>query len=161
MGNRAAWSAAGGVVASVSAANAAALAVAATPAHSGVAIWPAYLFGAVALCGLYLLVAPLLRWWPFRGPGSVAELLDERIREGRDARERIIRSPMESLEAAGELATWTLRTANLLHELHPAIADRFLLASADHNAFSGQALQIQTINAKLAVLTDARTGMAS
>jgi hypothetical protein len=36
-----------------------------------------------------------------------------------------------------------------------------MLASGDEGSFSGQALVIQTINAKLAVLTEARKSMAS
>jgi hypothetical protein len=39
------------------------------------------------------------------------------------------------------------------------IADRFLLASGNDASFSGQALLIQDINAKLAVLTEARTAI--
>jgi len=53
---------------------------------------------------------------------------------------------------------WNARTANLLQHHYPAILDRFLLASADPARFSGQALLIQSIDAKLAVLTEARTG---
>lgn len=148
-------------MAAVSGTNTVALAIAAASAHSGIPPWPAYIFGVITLCGIYVIAAPLVRWWPFTAPGSVADLLDERVRAGRDARERIIFQPMESLEAEGEAARWILRTANLLHDYYPAIADRFLLASGDDASFSGQALVIQTINAKLAVLTDARTRIAS
>jgi hypothetical protein len=158
--SRAAWSATGGgVIASVSGANTAALAIAAASAHSGVPVLLAFIFGAVALCGVYLLVSPLLRWWPFSGPSSVAELLDERIKAGRETRDRITFQPFGPLEAAGEASRWILRTANLLDEFYPAIADRLLLASGSSDAFSGQALVIQTINAKLGVLTKARESM--
>jgi hypothetical protein len=158
--NRTAWSAAGGTVMTVAAGAAITVWLAAAPAHSGVSSWPAYVFSVVALGGAYLLVAPLIRWWPFRGPGSVADLLDERIRAGRDSRERITYQQLKPLEEARVAAEWMLRTANLLHEHYPAIADRFLLASGDEGSFSGQALLIQNINAKLAVLSEARKGMS-
>jgi hypothetical protein len=152
---------AGGTVLTVSTGAAITVALAAAPRHSGISAWPAYVFGAVALCGLYLLVSPLLRWWPFAGPSSVADLLDQRIRAGRDARERITYHQLAPMEEAGEAATWVLKTANLLHDYYPAIADRFVLAEGDQNSFSGQALVIQTINAKLAVLTEARTAIST
>jgi hypothetical protein len=50
---------------------------------------------------------------------------------------------------------------NTLHARYPAVADRFILASGDENSFSGQALLIQTLNAKLSVLGQAREGMSS
>jgi hypothetical protein len=157
--NRGAWSTAGGVLFGASLGSAVTLAVAAAPARSGVASWPAYVFGGIALLGLYLLVAPLARSWPFARPGSAAEVIDRCIRAGREARERITYERLAPLRAAGEAAEWTLRTANLLHDYYPAAADRFVLASGDESSFSGQALLIQTINAKLTVLTDARTGL--
>ena len=58
---------------------------------------------------------------------------------------------------AAVAAEWTLRAANRLREHYPAIKDRFLPAAGNEENFSGQALVIQTINAKLAVPTDART----
>jgi hypothetical protein len=39
--------------------------IAVAPADSKLPAWPIYLFGAVALFGLYCLLAPLLRWWPW------------------------------------------------------------------------------------------------
>ena len=157
--SRAAWSGAGVAVFTVAGGAAITLAIAAASPNSGVSSFPAYIFGAVAFCGLYVLVAPLLRWWPFRAPGSVADLLDERIRAGREARERITYHQLGWVEEANEAARWILKTANLLHARYPAIADRFLLAEGNEDSFSGQALAIQTINAKLAVLADARTGV--
>jgi hypothetical protein len=145
----------------VSVAAATTVAVAAAPRHSGVAIWPAYAFGVISVGGLYLLLSPLLRWWPFAGPASVGDLLDQQIRAGRDARERIIYGRLDSMAEASEAAAWTLATANLLHVNCPAIADNFLFAAGDQRSFSGQALLVQTVNAKLAVLTAARTGLAS
>ena len=152
-----AWSAAGGVVLTVAATAAITVSVAAAPANSGISTWPVYVFGLVAVAGLYLLVAPLARWWPFAAPGAAAQFLDDRIRAGRDVRERITYYKLKPLEEAGEVGLWILRTANLLHEHYPAIADDFLLASGDESQFSGQALLIQNVNAKLAVLTEART----
>jgi hypothetical protein len=158
--NRAAWSAVGAAVMTVSAGAAVTLWLAAAPAHSGVSSWPAYVFAIAAVAGAYVCIAPLLRFWPFTAPSSIAGLLDECIRTGRDARERITYQQLKPLEEAGEVAQWTLRTANLLHSHYPAIADRFLLASGDEGSFSGQALLIQTLVAKLSVLGEAREGMS-
>jgi hypothetical protein len=113
--NRAAWSAVGAAVMTVAAGAAVTLWLAAAPAHSGVSSWPAYVFAIMALAGAYLLVAPLLRCWPFTAASSIAGLLDECIRAGRDVRERITYQRLKPLEEAGEVAHWTLRTANLLH----------------------------------------------
>jgi hypothetical protein len=161
MDARAAWSAAAGVVTAVSGTNAVGWSVGAAAAHSPLPVWPAYVFGAMSLGGLYCVVAPLLRLWPFRGIRSVRELLDDYIRRGREARDRIIYRRLDDLAAAGEAAEWTLRTTNGLHARFPAITDAFLLAAGNHQAFSGQALIIQTMNAKLAVLTSARTGLGA
>lgn len=139
--------------------NAVAWAFGATAAHSPLPVWPAYVFGALTVCGLYCVVGSLVPVWPFRRFQSVAELLDDYIRQGRDARERITHEGLESLDAAGVVAHWTLRTANGLHVRFPAIADEFLLAAGNDQAFSGQALQIQTMNAKMAVLGKARKGL--
>jgi hypothetical protein len=84
-----AGSGAGAAVLTVSAGAAITLAIAAASPHSGVSSLPAYIFGAVAIISLYILAAPLLRCWPFTAPGSVADLLDERIRASREARERM------------------------------------------------------------------------
>jgi hypothetical protein len=158
--NRGAWSAVGAAVMTVAAGAAVTTWLAAAPARSGVSNWPAYVFAVVALAGAYLLVAPLTRCWPFTAPSSIPGLLDECIRAGRDARERITYEQLKPLEEAREVAQWTLRTANRLHAHYPAIADRFLLASGDESSFSGQALLIQTVNAKLSVLGEARTGIS-
>jgi hypothetical protein len=157
--NRAAWSAAGGVVLVCCASNAVVWIGAAAVPRSGLPGWPAAAFGVAAVAGLYGLIAPLVGLPPFRGFGSVAELLDACIREGRDARERILREPLDDWGIARETATWTLQTANRLHESFPAIADAFLLAAGDESRFSGQALAIQRVNAKLAVLINARTAL--
>jgi hypothetical protein len=96
--------------------NTVAWAVGATAADSSLPTWPAYVFGVMALAALYVLGASLGRVWPFhRLALAPAELLDDCIRRGRDARARIIHERLESWEAARE-AAWTLRMANLLHE---------------------------------------------
>ena len=139
--------------------NAVAWAVGATATGSPLPAWPAYAFGVLAGVGLYTLVASLVPLWPFGRVQTVAELLDDYIRRGRDARERILSEPLERFEAAGVVAEWVLRTSNGLHERFPAIADEFLLASANEQAYSGQALQIQIIVQKMAVLSKARKGL--
>lgn len=123
--------------------------------------WPAYVFGLMTLAALYVLGASLGRKWPFHHLAlPPAELLDDCIRRGRDARARIIHERLDDWEAAREAAGWTLRTANLLHEQFPAIADEFLLATGDEEQFSGQALAVRTLAVKLAVLAAARKGLA-
>jgi len=108
--------------------NAVAWAVGATAANSSLPAWPAYVFGVMTLVALYMLGAALGRAWPFhRLRLAPAELLDDCIRRGRDARARIIHERLDSWEAAREAADWTLRTANLLHEQFPAIADESCL----------------------------------
>ena len=138
--------------------NAAAWAVGAAAAESHLPAWPAYAFGGLALLGVYVTAASLARLWPFhRLAMEPAELLDDCIRRGRDARARITYEGLDTWRAAREAAEWTLRTANLLHDHYPAVADEFLLASGDEQQFSGQALAIRTLAVKIAVLSEART----
>jgi hypothetical protein len=139
--------------------NAVAWAVGAAATHSPLPAWPAYAFGVLAVGGLYCLVASLARRWPFGRVQSVAELLDDYIRRGRDARDRITFEELGPLEAAHVVAEWVWRTANGLHEWFPAIADEFLLAAGDDQTLYGPALQSQTVNAKMAVLAKARKGL--
>jgi hypothetical protein len=47
----------------------------------------------------------------------------------------------------------------LLHRHFPAIADEFMLATASEEHFSGQVLVIRVLNAKMAVLSQARKGL--
>jgi hypothetical protein len=95
--------------------------VGASAENSTLPAWPAYVFGVMTLAALYVLGAALARQWPFhRLALAPAELLDDCIRRGRDARARIIYERLDDWEAAREAATWTLRTANLLHEQFPA-----------------------------------------
>jgi hypothetical protein len=159
MDERAAWSTAGWAIFAFAGTNAIGWLVGASPAHSPLPHWPAIVFGAFALAALYLAIAPLLRLRPFQGPRSVPEMLDTAIREGREARERVTYESLAPLDKAAVAAEWTLRTSNQLHRRFPAIADEFILAAGDQNHFSGQALLIQTINAKMAVLVRARTGL--
>ena len=101
--------------------------------------------------------AALAGWPPFhRLSMAPAELLDDRIRRGRDARARIIYEKLDHWEAAREAAEWTLRTANLLHAHYPAIADEFLLASGNEEHNADQALAVNTLAAKIDVLARAR-----
>ena len=69
--------------------NAVAWAVGAGSSHSPLPMWPAFAFGALAVCAFYCVIAAIVRLWPFRRLRSVPELLDDFIREGRDARSRI------------------------------------------------------------------------
>jgi len=159
MDDRAGWSTAVLAIFAFAGTNAIGWLIGASTEHSPLPIWPAIVFGAFALAGAYLGLAPLVRRWPFRAPRSVPEVLDDAIRAGRDARDRLVQERLRGFDAAGVAAEWTLRVGNQLHRRFPAIADEFVLAAGDRNAFSGQALLIQTINAKLAVLAKARTGL--
>jgi hypothetical protein len=161
VGERTAWSAAGGAVAAVAGTNAATWAVAAYAAHSPLPRWPAYTFGLLAVLALYVLIASLVPLPPFGRIRSVPELLDEYIRDGQDRRDRIVTESLSGMDAAAVGAEWMLVVANGLRARFPAIKDEFLLASGDEGSFSGQALLIQTINAKLRVLRDARKGLGT
>jgi hypothetical protein len=137
--NRAAWSAAGGIVTVVSAPNAVAWGVAAANSSTPLPAWPAYVFAVLALAGLYLACAPLARVWPFhRLSLAPAELLDDCIRQGIDARERIVREDLNELETTRVAAAWMFLTADHLHEGFPAIVDEYILASGDADSFSGR-----------------------
>lgn len=162
MDQRQAWSAAGGIVAVLAGTNAVAWAVGTSAPASPLPVWPAIAFAFMAVLGVYVLLSALVRWRPFNRlslpPG---EILDACIREGREAREEIVHNSMDTWKSARVAGEWTLRTSNALHEGFPAIVDRFLLASGNPDAFSGQALHIQTINAKIDVLTGTRLNLGS
>jgi hypothetical protein len=66
--DRAAWSAAGGVLTACGAGAAVAWLVAVEPSTASVPVWPVYPFGAVAVVGFYLMLAPLLRLSPWHPP---------------------------------------------------------------------------------------------
>ncbi len=42
--------------------------IAAAQSHGGIAQWPVFVFAVVAVIGLYMMVAPLKRWWPWLAP---------------------------------------------------------------------------------------------
>ncbi len=121
--------------------------------------WPTYAFAALGALGLYCLVASLVPLWPFVRIRSVPELLDDSIRQGREARERIRQERLGGLEAASVAAEWTLRVGNALSRRFSAIVDECILAAGNDQHFSGQALLIQTLNAKMDVLGNARKGL--
>lgn len=66
--DRAAWSAVGGVVTATGAGGAVAWLLAVQPSSPDVPKWPVYAFAAVAVVGLYGMLAPLLCRWPWREP---------------------------------------------------------------------------------------------
>lgn len=86
------WSAVGGVITTLAGGGTYAWGIAATPAHSGLEIWPVFVLGAVAVVGAYLMLAPLVRLPPWRNlnaqtPAPLDEWLQERI----DAAEALAR----------------------------------------------------------------------
>jgi hypothetical protein len=86
--DRAAWSAAGGVVMAVAASGAIAWLLAVEPSSSNEPTWPVYGFAAVAVIGLYGMLAPLLRWWPWRNRSANAKMNHLIRREWRGIRRR-------------------------------------------------------------------------
>lgn len=44
--------------------------LAAEPSTSNIPVWPTYVFAGVAAVGLYFVLAPLLRWWPWTHSGD-------------------------------------------------------------------------------------------
>jgi hypothetical protein len=70
--DRAAWSSVGGAVMAAGVLGGIGWLAIAEPSSSHEPIWPVYAFGVVALIGLYGMLAPLLRWWPWSGGGRVA-----------------------------------------------------------------------------------------
>ena len=153
MDQRAALSTASGVVATVCGTNAAAWAVGAAGTESHLPAWPAYIFGAMAIIGVFVAVTAGMRVWPFHWlTVSQEELLDDCIRRGRDARARIIYEGLDSFDAADEAAEWMLYTSNRLDRHIPALADHFLQAEGDQERLSGQALIVNSVAAKIKVL---------
>lgn len=157
----------------VSGTNAVAWATASAAPHSALPPWPAYAFGGIALAGLYAALASLARIWPFGALRSPSEVLDERIRLGRDARERIGRLGLSDHDAQVEYVRGFTRTGAALERYVPAVVDDFMLADVDdpltarssdsasaikHPA-SRQARHLRLIDAKLDVLTGARREM--
>lgn len=156
MDGRTAWSAAGGALVVVAGTNAVAWAAAASSPNSNLPSWPAYAFGAIAVLALYASLAPLLRIWPFGSLRSPPEVIDDCIRAGRDARERIARLGLSDEDAQIEYTRWFIRSSNAIERYVPAVADEFLIAEADSKHFRGQALLVRLIKEKLLVLEQAR-----
>jgi hypothetical protein len=142
--------------------NAVAWAAGAAAAESHLPFWPVYLFGGFALVGLYVLLAALLGWWPLsRLAIPVAELLDDRIRQGQEVRGRIGSEDLSMFAAAALAAGWSIGTAVRLGQRYPALMDEFTQAGTmihvpidpdDHNAGNLR----DYMNTKLAVLAEAR-----
>ena len=72
--DRAAWSTAGGVLLTAGAGAAIAWLAIAEPTTSREPLWPVFAFGALALIGLYGMLAPLLRWRPWHRQTGNAEM---------------------------------------------------------------------------------------
>jgi hypothetical protein len=120
-------------------------------------MWPAYVFGAIALVGFYITFAAILRIWPLRGLRvSSAELLDNCIWHGREARAELVLGDLDATTMSDIAGQFYTETASRLASEFPAIADEFMLAAGDQSLFNGQALLINTINRKIRVLIEAR-----
>jgi hypothetical protein len=155
MDQRTAWSGAGGVIAATSGTSAVAWAVGATAERSPLPAWPAIMFGVVALAGLYLVVAGLIRLWPLnRLSLTPAEVLDDEIRAGRQARRNALE--LDEAPAAAILARWEGRALRALDRSYPLVAESFMLKRGDDQNLSGHALVVNTIAAKLRILEHAR-----
>jgi hypothetical protein len=157
MTSRAAWSAVGLAITACCGSSVVVWLGAASVPHSGLPTWPAVVLGIITASGVYFAVAALARWWPMGGYRSVTEMLDDRIRTGRQVRQLVFTH--EDHVEAGRIATdWFAATADALQEHFPAILDQFMLASGDQEHFSGSALVGSLMNARLSVLTRVRLG---
>jgi hypothetical protein len=157
---RAAWGTAGGVVTATTGTNAAAWAVGATASGSHLPLWPAYVFGAMAVVGLYVVVAVLLGWWPLnRLPLAPAELLDDCIRSGQTVRERITYEAMDNWGATRLAVAWCLGVGVRLRAHFPALADEFQSAAPPDPVSTKESL-VPYLNTKISVLAEARKGLA-
>ena len=136
--------------------NAAAWYLAAVTPRSGVPIWPVYLFVALAVVGFYCVIAPLRRCWPFRGPRSAVEMLDERIVRGHELRRRITLTGSDHMEVGQWVWAWTLETATALQRWFPSALDEFFAAQGSQQQFYGSRLALATLNARVIVLQNAR-----
>jgi hypothetical protein len=107
--NRAAWSAAWGVVTCVFGAGTFAWWIAAAPTHSGLPIWPAYSFGVLALVGVYCTFAPLLHLRPFRAsaePEPNWAVVDRRILASTTLRLNLDDDLMDAGDAVKRYYVW-------------------------------------------------------
>lgn len=156
MDSRGAWSAIGGVLFGVCATNAVAWGVASAPADSPLPPWPVVVFAGFAVVGFYTAAAALLRRWPFGMLQSTGELLDDCIRDGRAARERITREGLADNDAIFEYSLWFLRTSNMLEARVPALADKFNRARSVDFDTPPKRHMVVLINMQLDVLTEAR-----
>lgn len=132
--------------------------VAASAKESHLPIWPAWMFIGLCVFAVFIVVAALQRWWPFQGYRSVAEMLDDRLREGQDIRQEITLKS-DHVEAGKKVANWSISTSGDLHNYYPAATDVFVLASGTQATAYGNQLIVDTLNAKLKVLRETRTGL--
>jgi hypothetical protein len=114
--------------------------------NAALPVWPIAPLGFVFVVGLLVLFVGI-------GPRGA---LDRQIRRGLEARDRIVEQEMDEQQAEAEYERWFRPARKVLHRHHPSYENRFMLADADSTSFSGQALVIVRLNAKLAVLQTAR-----
>ena len=98
-GRRSEWIAAWGVVTTVAATVALVDWGLALPKDSTVPIWPAFVFGVIALVGFYMTFAPVFHWRPFRREPTMDDLLrrEWRMFKRRRKRREFIRIEDEQL----------------------------------------------------------------
>lgn len=115
--------------------------VAAEPTHSGLSHWPAIAFAAIALCGLYVMLAPLLSLWPWRDVKElVATPLEEWIVKRLEAaealaRQRQVRSEKWFFRAMEE---WDRKNAwELMMEIAPDLTDAYRADSGNPEQVDG------------------------
>jgi len=124
--------------------------------RNGLPLWPAYVFCALTLAALYFVFAPLRRCWPFRGPRSAVEMLDESIISGHELRRRITLAGSDHVEVGQWVWSWTLETATALQRWFPSVLDEFFAAHGSQQQFHGSRLALATLNARVIVLQNAR-----
>jgi hypothetical protein len=155
MDRRGAISTTGGVLLATGATNAVTWGVGASAPHSNLSTAPTYLFAGLAVLGAVIAVGALTSAWPFNHLVSAADVLDDCIRRGDEARTRIIYGELGGFDAAAVAGEWQLLATERLRSYYPSALSDFMLAKAAENT-TAQAEVISTIAAKINALARAR-----
>jgi hypothetical protein len=125
--------------------------------HSRLSATPIYVALGVAVIGALLTLAAFTNVGPFARLRSAAEVLDDCIRRGDDARNTIIYDQLGGFDAANVAAEWELRTIKEVREHHPAVLADFMLATPGDEATPGsQAESVRVLAVKIDTLAKAR-----
>jgi hypothetical protein len=160
MDRRGAISTTGGVLLATGATNAVTWGVGASAPDSNLSTTPTYLFAGLAVLGAVIAVGALTSIWPFNHLVSAADMLDDCIRRGDEARTRIIYGELDGFEAAAVAAVWQKRTMNRITRYHPSALADFVLAKPGDEATAGsQAQAVRVLAVKIAALSAERKAL--